>query len=361
MVFKILTIKLKHMKKIILLLSLALSLNAFSQKLVKTYYDWSKKKLQAEYYTDSYGTKNGTFKGYSEYGGLLMQGVLKDGLPIGKWIENYTNGKLHFIKFYETPGYSSFDVKNGKIISYYENGKTIKYERNFKDGELDGVWKVYDENGVLTEEDKYIYGQSENRRIRIESENVEYNRRKKEQKEKENAENYKNSIISAEKYLAGEDYKEAKRLFTIATDIASNEQYPKDKIKEIDELIEKEAQAKVKFDLQSVKIDTLYNKFKKLYVINKQSFWVDPVTYKPLIKESYPKGEYVYKKSNAILNNLLIDYKVVLDGETEIIKGNYIISILDKMIALADTNIKDLEKQIKKTQSDEEVKMVLGL
>ena len=45
----------------------------------------------------------------------------------------------------------------------------------------------------------------------------------------------------------------------------------------------------------------------------------------------------------------------------QIIKGNYIISILDKMIALADTNIKDLEKQIKKTQSDEEVKMVLGL
>lgn len=356
------------MKKIFLLLSLALSLNAYSQKLVKEYYDWAKTKIKKQYYTDAYGTLNGSFKAYSEYGGILKQGQCKNDGPIGKWIENYDNGKLHYIKYYDTPGTNDFQVQNGKIIAYYEDGKTIKYERNFKKLELDGVWKEYDEKGTLIEEDNYIKGESEKRRIRIESENVEYNRRKQEQKEKENAENYKSSIISAEKYLAGEDYKEAKRFFTIATEIASNEQYPKDKIKEIDVLIEKEdqvkakkAQAKVKFDLQSVKIDTLYNKFKKLYVINKQSFWVDPVTYKPLMKESYPKGEYLYKKSNDIVNALLIDYKIVLDGETEIIKGNYITSILDKMIALGDTNTKDLEKQIKKAQTDEEVKIILGL
>lgn len=349
------------MKKIILLLSLALSLNSYSQKLVKEYYDWAKTKIKRQYYTDAYGTLNGPYKAYSEYGGILKQGQCKNDGPIGKWIENYDNGKLHYIRIYDTPGMYDFQVKDGKIISYYEDGKTIEYERNFKNGELDGVWKEYDEKGILIEEDNYINGESEKRRKRIESENIEYERRKKEEKEKEDAFNYKNYITYGESSLAKKDYKEAKEYFTLAINIANNEQYPKDKIKEINGLIEKEAQAKAKFDLQSVKIDTLYDKFKKLYVMNKQSFWIDPTTHKQIIKETYPKGEYLYKKSSTLLNKLLADYKVVLDGETEIIKGNYIISILDKMIALAETNTKDLDKQIKKTQSDEEVKMILGL
>ena len=79
------------------------------------------------------------------------------------------------------------------------------------------------------------------------------------------------------------------------------------------------------------------------------------------MKETYPKGEYLFKKTNTLLNKLLADYKAILDGETEIIKGNNIISILDKMIALADTDTREIEKQIKKAQSDEEVKMLLGL
>ena len=146
------------MKKIFTIAILVLSVNAFSQKLVKTYWDYSKTKLQSAYYTDSYGTKNGLFKGYSEYGGILMQGVFKDGFPIGKWIENYENGKLHLVKFYTSPGYNDLNVKDGKIISYYEDGKTKKYEKNFKNGDLDGDFKEYDENGNLTTEGKYVNG-----------------------------------------------------------------------------------------------------------------------------------------------------------------------------------------------------------
>ncbi len=348
------------MKKIILLLSLALSLNAYSQKLVKEYYDWAKTKIKRQYYTDAYGTLNGSYKAYSEYGGIMKQGQCKNDGPIGKWLENYDNGKLHYIKYYDTPGTYDFQVQDGKVISYYEDGKTIKYERNFKKLELHGVWKVYDENGNLIEEDNYINGESEKRRIRIEAEILEYDRRKKDEKEKEDAQNYKNYITYGESSLVKKDYDEAKKQFTLASDLANNEQYPKDKINEINELIEKKAQAKVKFDAQVIKIDTLFNKFKSLYVLNKQSFWVDPVTLERLVRETYPKGEYLYKKSSEILNVLLTDYKVVLDGETEIMKGNNIISILDKMIALADTNTKELEKQIKKTESDEDVKIILG-
>ena len=146
------------MKRIIFLFSFLFSCNAFSQKLVKTYWDYSKTKIQAAYYTDAYGTKNGSFKGYSEYGGILLQGNFKDNRPVGKWIEKYENGKLHFIKIYDTPGYENLDVDKGKIISYYEDGKTLKYERNFKDHELHGVWKSYNEKGVLIEERKYVNG-----------------------------------------------------------------------------------------------------------------------------------------------------------------------------------------------------------
>ena len=124
------------MKKILMLVTLLLSMNAFSQKLTKTYWDRAKTKLQTAYYTDAYGTKNGSFKWYSEFGGILLQGTFKDGRPVGKWIENYPNGKLHKITIYTTPGYENLYVDNGKIISYAEDGKTIEYERNFKDGIL---------------------------------------------------------------------------------------------------------------------------------------------------------------------------------------------------------------------------------
>ncbi len=111
------------MKTILTILIYGLSLNTFAQKLVKTYYDYRNTKIQSEYYTDAYGVKNGTYKGYSEYGGILLQGSYKDDAPIGKWTENYLDGKLHFIKTYTSPGYTNFDVKDGKIISYYENGE----------------------------------------------------------------------------------------------------------------------------------------------------------------------------------------------------------------------------------------------
>lgn len=146
------------MKKIILLLSLALSLNAYSQKLVKEYYDWAKTKIKRQYYTDAYGTLNGSYKAYSEYGGIMKQGQCKNDGPIGKWLENYDNGKLHYIKYYDTPGTYDFQVQDGKVISYYEDGKTIKYERNFKKLELDGVSKEYDEKGILIKEGKYVNG-----------------------------------------------------------------------------------------------------------------------------------------------------------------------------------------------------------
>ncbi|MEN9998773.1 MAG: hypothetical protein RI922_1763 [Bacteroidota bacterium] len=217
---------------IILLASLTFTLCAFSQKIVKTYWDYYNTKIQSEYYTNAYGVKNGSYKGYSQYGGILLQGTYKDDAPIGKWIENYLDGKLHYIKTYSTPGYTNFDVKDGRIISYYEDGKTIKYEKNFKNGELDGEYKEYNENGSLTLEGIYIKGvferTGESKRIYDEEQAI----KEKEALRKITIE-YNKIIEEADKAFEVKDYKKALQWYQSASDLLVNEKYPKEKISEM--------------------------------------------------------------------------------------------------------------------------------
>lgn len=250
------------MKIILTITMFALTINAYSQKLVKEYYDWGKTKIKKEYYTDAYGTLNGSFKAYSEYGGIMKQGQCKNDGPIGKWIENYDNGKLHYIKIYDTPGTNDFQVKDGKIISYYEDGKTIKYERNFKNMELDGVWKEYDEKGIITKEGKYVNGVFEPTGIT----KIKYDEEQEKEKQRQaiillkNVEEYKNIIPEADKAFVAKDYKKALELYKTASELMVNEKYPKDKISEILETYHTNS----KFFSEYIKsqYDTLINDFK---------------------------------------------------------------------------------------------------
>lgn len=250
------------MKIILTITMFALTINAYSQKLVKEYYDWGKTKIKREYYTDAYGTLNGSYKAYSEYGGIMKQGQCKNDGPIGKWIENYDNGKLHYIKIHDTPGTYDFQVKDGKIISYYEDGKTIKYERNFKNMELDGVWKEYDEKGIVTKEGKYVNGIFEPTGIT----KIKYDEEQEKEKQRQaiislkNAEEYKNIIPEADKAFVAKDYKKALELYKSASELMVTEKYPKDKISEIIETYHTNS----KFFSEYIKsqYDSLINDFK---------------------------------------------------------------------------------------------------
>ena len=250
------------MKIILTITMFALTINAYSQKLVKEYYDWGKTKIKREYYTDAYGTLNGSYKAYSEYGGIMKQGQCKNDGPIGKWIENYDNGKLHYIKIHDTPGTYDFQVKDGKIISYYEDGKTIKYERNFKNMELDGVWKEYDEKGIVTKEGKYVNGIFEPTGIT----KIKYDEEQEKEKQRlaiislKNSEEYKNIIPEADKAFVAKDYKKALELYKSASDLMVTEKYPKDKISEILETYHTNS----KFFSEYIKsqYDSLINDFK---------------------------------------------------------------------------------------------------
>lgn len=233
-----------------------LSVNAYSQKQVREYYDWAKTKIKREYYTDRYGTLNGSYKAYSEYGGILKQGQCKDDGPIGKWIENYDNGKLHYIKIYDTKGTYDFQVINGKIISYYEDGKTIKYERNFKNMEIDGVWKEYDEKGVIAKEGRYVNGVFEPTGIT----KIKYDELHEKEKERQTIE-YKNILPEADKAFVAKDYKKALKLFKSASELMISEKYPKDKISEILETYHTNS----KFFSEYIKVqyDSLMSDFKE--------------------------------------------------------------------------------------------------
>ena len=245
----------------ILLASLSLSTSAFSQKLVKDYWDSGKTKLQAEYYEDANGKSNSTYKCYFYEGGLYMNGQLKNNYPIGKWTEYYPDGKIHYIKIHTSTGNFNTGVINGKIISYYENGKTIRYEKNLKDGDPVGEYKEYDVNGTLTTEGNYVNGVleriGESKRIYDEEQAFKENETLRIKKDE-----YNKIISEADKAFEFKEYKKALELYQLASSQLENEKYPIDKISE---MIEKFNTSSVFIsDYSKNQYDTLNNDFKTL-------------------------------------------------------------------------------------------------
>ncbi len=294
----------------ILLASLVISINAFSQKLVRTYYDYRKTKIQTEYYTNAYGVKNGIFKGYSEYGGILLQGSLKDGAAIGKWIENYQDGKLQCVKTYNTPGLGlGFGMNDGQIIEYYEDGKTIKSDKNYKNQEYDGDYKIYDENGTLTLEGKYVNGvlklSEEFQRIYDEKQAKQKQLKREEEAAtlKKKTEEYEKNILIADKSLASKDYKEALKFYNSASNLLEKEKYPKERISEMKETL----LANSKFFDEYFKNDSLFNNFNVL-----------KIAFKIKIVKEYNKTTYVYdtKSPKAVLYDAY-NYRTCLEPWNE--------------------------------------------
>jgi antitoxin component YwqK of YwqJK toxin-antitoxin module len=291
------------MKQLTILLAiLTLSTISFSQKLVKTYWDYRETKIQSEYYTDAYGNKNGSYKGYSEFGGILLQGTFKNNAPIGKWLEYYLDGKLHFIKIYTTPGNMNFDVIDGKIISFYGDGKTIEYERNFRNYELDGEVKEYNRNGTLIKEGKYVNGvferTGESKRI-YDEEQMLLKQKQKEQDDaikKKNTELYYNIIPEADKAVLEKNHSKALKLYKSASELMENENYPKEKISELIKIQQSNSEF-IKNYLRQQR-DSLYKEFEmqskefKLIVIELPNINMSQLSDENVYKEYLKKQSY---------------------------------------------------------------------
>lgn len=248
------------MKTIFTTLILVLCFKVHSQKLTKTYWDKFNKNIMYEYYIDNYGNRNGSYTYYSVFGGVLGKGQYKDNLPVGKFTEYNSDGKLERITIFDTPGTADFYVINGKIIEYHSDGKTIKSETNYKDGFEDGIWKKYDEKGNIIGEGKYIdkifipTGISKKRY----EEEEEKNKLLEEEKSIIQTEEYNKIILEAEKNYENKDYlntlQSYKRAYYLKKEI-----YPKDKIYEIINMV---TENKMLYDeLFKFKNDTIINDF----------------------------------------------------------------------------------------------------
>ncbi|MFA6924425.1 MAG: hypothetical protein WC223_09255 [Bacteroidales bacterium] len=168
------------MKKLFLIAIIALSINAFSQKVVKEYYDIYRTRVKFEYQVDNTtGVKNGYYKSYFESGVIFESGFYNMGKKDGLWnsydmygkgqVEgkiNYKNdlqngeskswcwtddGKIHYLC-----DVTIFDMgKEISFVKYYSNGR--KSEQKDKNGYFawfnDGSPKSEEKNGKT-----YIYG-----------------------------------------------------------------------------------------------------------------------------------------------------------------------------------------------------------
>ena len=96
--------------------------------------------------------KNGVWREYSSAGEIQKFETYKDGDLNGKSI-SYSDGK----KYIESTYLSG--TLEGAWTEYHENGKPRK-AGNYKAGQKHGEWKKFDEEGTVTETEKYVNGET---------------------------------------------------------------------------------------------------------------------------------------------------------------------------------------------------------
>ncbi len=85
---------------------------------------------------------------YHSTGELKMKGPLKNNQRHGKWKSWFTDGTLW------SEGTFDNGLRIDSAISYFPNGK-VSMRGFYRQGKMVGVWKVYNEAGVLTGEKEY--------------------------------------------------------------------------------------------------------------------------------------------------------------------------------------------------------------
>lgn len=116
-----------------------------SQTLVKTYYNFQKTMLKESYFVNSRGEKNGQYKFYSEYNGVLREeATFINGIMVGVYkLYDVSSGRALLQK---SETYKN-EMKNGSAIyySYGDDGVAIPTAQgNYINDKKDGVWIYVD-------------------------------------------------------------------------------------------------------------------------------------------------------------------------------------------------------------------------
>ncbi len=132
-----------------------------TKKVIKTYYDATKRKIHECYEVNEAGEKDGEYKEFwPSYGhfwgtchtpeaGIKLQGTYENGLKQGAFIHRHENGLSYCIEPYKN------DKLDGLLKYFYQDGKTLESTQMYKNGVLDGEGYYYNIHSQITA--KVIY------------------------------------------------------------------------------------------------------------------------------------------------------------------------------------------------------------
>jgi antitoxin component YwqK of YwqJK toxin-antitoxin module len=110
---------------------------------IKVYYESGS--LKAIYTVNDDGINDGEARQFYPSGKLWHRTFFKNGLRVGKNIVYYENYQIHIEENISDNG-----ELDGRYVEYYENG-IIKEIGTYSEGMKTGEWKVYWDNGVINE------------------------------------------------------------------------------------------------------------------------------------------------------------------------------------------------------------------
>lgn len=111
--------------------------------------------LKYEGITDMNGLRQGLWKEYYQTGELRSKGKYKNSRPVGEWKFYFTDKTLEI-----TGEYNSKGQKHGEWIWFYPSGDTMNVAY-YEDGDLDGPYVEYDEDGEPLVKGEYVAGYEE--------------------------------------------------------------------------------------------------------------------------------------------------------------------------------------------------------
>jgi antitoxin component YwqK of YwqJK toxin-antitoxin module len=345
------------------------------------------------------GVKNGpAFESlgvlYSATGNYLK------GNRVGEWstvllggsftIDNYIGGKIEGksitytdnskSKIQSTTEYKN-GLKQGAYISYFENG-TIKEKGNYENDIKVGEWTEYLQDEVINEyiivKGLYINGKRDkiwtNYGILYPYLDPYVGALKKAYepgKGQYGSSNYGGSVdfvggndmnFGAKKNYNSEfdngKFIKENKILTRADSIRlqAQEEAQKQKQLEIENKKKLDAEIKVSAD----KADQLYKTYLSIFIETKNTIFVDANNNR-ITKETYPKGEFIAKKSKQIVSGKIEEIKVEYDKNIKLDRIIELNSTLEKMIQIGQRDCKELNKKLKNVESKDEIKNILGL
>jgi antitoxin component YwqK of YwqJK toxin-antitoxin module len=314
--------------------------------------------------------------GTTVYDGLVEESLFKDGVVI--WTKTYYTGSKKkaniqlngpCTEWYESGAKSAeYTFKNGQMegefTAYYESG-AVKQKQTFTDGQRVGdIITTYYESGKKSEECTYVTGTQRKAKATTYYESGSV----KEELTYEGAGPgaLKKAVEMTE---GGKIRRETVYTYNSAyvteydaagNKIESNEEKQGRQQAEKENKRKAEADKKKQFEneleSQRVNINQKYDKFTSLYASTKTTEIMAGVSV-----GNYPKGKHLYEKGDALYMEYAKAYSNEQDISKKVETGKTMMKVLDRLISLASTDTKEINKQLKKAETQDEVKQILGL